>query len=61
MHLAATYAGLGQEDEAREHAAEVLKIDPNFSLSYYQKMWPYKNPAHLKSRIDLLQKAGFPE
>jgi adenylate cyclase len=60
-HLAAAYAGLGQEDEARAHAAEVLKIDPNFSLNHHKKMLPYKNPAHSKSLITLYRKAGLPE
>jgi adenylate cyclase len=61
LQLALAYAGLGQEDEAKAHSTEALKVNPNFSFSYYQKILPYKNPAHLKSRIDLFQKAGFPE
>jgi TolB-like protein/class 3 adenylate cyclase/Tfp pilus assembly protein PilF len=59
-HLAAAYAGLGQEDEATAHAAEVLKINPNFSLSHLQKGSPF-NPIQLKSRFALYRKAGLPE
>jgi adenylate cyclase len=40
LSLASAYIGLGKEEEARAHAEEVLKINPNFSLSYYQKAWP---------------------
>ena len=59
--LASAYVGLGKNDEARAHAEEVLKINPNFSSSYFLKILPYKNPAHLKSRIALYRKAGLPE
>ena len=31
--LARTYAMLGQEDKARHHVAEVLKVDPKYSLN----------------------------
>jgi Tfp pilus assembly protein PilF len=61
LELVPAYIGLGQEKEARAHAEEVLKINPNFSLSQYQKAWPYKNPAHLKRLIALYRKAGLPE
>ena len=35
--LAATYSMMGREKEARAEAAEVLRINPKFSLDYYGK------------------------
>jgi len=61
MGLAATYVGLGRIDEARVHAAQLLKIDPSFSLDKARKMISFKDPAHLESALDALRQAGLPE
>jgi len=37
LHLAGSYSSLGREEEARAEAAEVLRIDPKFSLDYFAK------------------------
>lgn len=58
--LAEAYIGLGQEDKARAHAEEVLKINPNYSLADQRKrIHFYKDPAHLERLIDALRKAGL--
>jgi len=61
--LAATYAMLGQEDKARHHVAEVLKIDPKFSLKRVAKRIRkfYKNEADADLWINAYRKAGLPE
>ena len=59
--LAATYIGLGRVEEARTHAAEVLRINPNFSLDEARKMSSFKDPVHLERVLDALRKAGLPE
>jgi len=54
---------LGQEEEARYHATEVLKLDPKFSLRRYAKLirnW-YKNQADADRWINAFRKAGLPE
>ena len=61
MGLAATYVGLGRIDEARVHAAQLLKIDPSFSLDKARKMISFKDPAHLESALDALRQAGLPD
>ncbi|MBC8176252.1 MAG: tetratricopeptide repeat protein [Deltaproteobacteria bacterium] len=63
MDLAATYAMLGQEDKARYHVAEVLKIDPKASIKRRAKIFRslYKNQADVDRRINALRKAGLPE
>jgi adenylate cyclase len=57
--LAEAYIGLSQDQKARAHAEEVLKINPNFSLANYRKSMFYKDPAHLERHIDALRKAGL--
>jgi len=60
MSLAEAYAGLGEDDKARAHVEEVLKINPNFSLDGERKrMYFYRDPAHLERHIEALRKAGL--
>jgi hypothetical protein len=49
----------GREEEARETAAGVLRINPNFSCEYFAKKLPYKNKADLDLYIGALRKAGL--
>jgi adenylate cyclase len=57
--LAATYSMAGREEEARAQSAEVLRIDPKFSVEYFAKTIPYKNQADIELAIDALRKAGL--
>ena len=57
--LAATYAELGREKEARAEAAEVLRINPNFKLELLRRRLPYKSEAYVDRVITALQKAGL--
>ena len=60
MNLAKAYIGLGQDQKARAHAEELLKINPNFSLANERKrLYYYRDPAHLELHIDALRKAGL--
>ena len=59
--LAAAYIMLGREEEARNEAAEVLRLDPKFSVEAYRKRSLYKNPEDVKRFYDALLKAGLPE
>ena len=52
---------LRSEEDAKAEAAEVLRIDPKFSLESYRKGRLYKNPEDLDRVIDALRKAGLPE
>ena len=60
-YLAAAYAYLGQDGEARTEAAAVLRLRPNFSIRAYSKQEPYKNPADLAHLLQGFVKAGLPE
>jgi len=61
LGLAATYIGLGQVEEARAHVAELLKIEPGFSLDNARKMISYKDPVQVDRALDILRQAGLPE
>jgi hypothetical protein len=59
LTLAAVYSELGKEAEARAEAAEVLRINPNFSLEVHRQRVPIKDPAMLERHIAALRKAGL--
>jgi tetratricopeptide (TPR) repeat protein len=59
LTLAAVYSELGKEAEARAEAAEVLRINPRFSLEVHQQREPIKDPAVLERHLAALRKAGL--
>jgi len=56
---AITYIELGREEEARAEAAEVLRLNPNFSVDVWKQRTPVKDPAVLEQWIAALRKAGL--
>jgi adenylate cyclase len=60
-YLAASYIMLGREEEARAEVAEVLKLNPKFSVEARRKKSLYKNPEDVKHAYDAMLKAGLPE
>jgi adenylate cyclase len=61
LWLASAYAQLGQLEEARKEAAEVLRTNPGFTIEGYKRFIPYKNPKDVEHRLDGMRKAGLPE
>jgi tetratricopeptide (TPR) repeat protein len=60
LQLAATYMLSGNEKEARKEAAEVLRINPSFSLNRFAETTPMKKQADLLERwIEPLRRAGL--
>jgi len=59
LTLAAVYRELGKEAEARAEAAEVLRLNPQFSLEVHKERAPIKDPATLERHIAALRKAGL--
>jgi adenylate cyclase len=59
LTLAAVYSELGKEAEARAEAAEVLQINPQFSLEVHKQREPIKAPALLERHLEALRKAGL--
>jgi adenylate cyclase len=58
-NLTATYSLSGRGEEARAEAAEILRIDPKFSLEHFATARPHKNPDNTERFIDALRKAGL--
>jgi adenylate cyclase len=61
LWLASAYAQLGQLEEARKEAAEVLRINPGFTIEGYKRILVYKDPKDVEHRLDGMRKAGLPE
>ena len=59
LHLAAIYSELGRETDAQAAAAEVLRINPKFSLEVHKQRAPIKDSATLERQIAALRKAGL--
>jgi len=57
--LAAVYSASGREEKARAAAAEVLRIEPKFSLERFAEESMYKNQADTERMIDSLRRAGL--
>jgi adenylate cyclase len=57
--LAAVYSELDQAVEARAEAAEVLRLNPNFSLEIHRQRVPIKDSAALERHLAALRKAGL--
>jgi adenylate cyclase len=58
--MAAVYGSCGREKEARKEAAEVLRINPKFTVESFMMKIPYKNPADRDRTAQGLRKAGLP-
>jgi adenylate cyclase len=59
--LAAAHAQLGQLAEARAEAAEVLRINPGFTIEGIKRLLVFKDPKDVEQVIDGMRKAGLPE
>jgi len=50
---------LGKEAEARAEAAEVLRLNPKFSLEVHKERAPIKDPAVLERHLAALRQTGL--
>ena len=57
--LAMAYMALGREEEARNAAQEVLRIDPKFSAKRLARRMPTKDPTVSTKALELMNKAGL--
>jgi len=58
-HLAATYSMMGRDKEARAEVAEVIRINPKFSVDSWAKNLPFKDRSEIDKIINALRKAGL--
>jgi adenylate cyclase len=59
LGLCATYSMMGLEREAQAEAAEVLRINPKFSLDYYAKVLICKDQSFVDNTVNSWRKAGL--
>jgi tetratricopeptide (TPR) repeat protein len=60
MRLVEAYICLGQDDKARAHAAEVLKINPKSALADERRHFEaYRDPSHSERHLNAFRKAGL--
>jgi adenylate cyclase len=59
IYLAACYTMMGQEKEANAEAAEVLRINPKYSVDSFAKRLSYKDQSQKDKLINALHKAGL--
>jgi len=59
LFMAAAYSLAGREDKARIEAAEVLRINPKFSLEKFAQSVTYKNQEDKERLIGALRQAGL--
>lgn len=59
MNLACAYSELGQEEEARTEAAELLRLSPHFSPEVFRQRAPFKDPATEERYFNCLRQAGL--
>ncbi len=59
--LTACYAAMGRLEDARAQAAQVLRLDPKFSVARYAQVLTYRLPQHAQHSLDALCEAGLPE
>jgi adenylate cyclase len=59
IYLIEAYSLAGRQEEARIEAAEILRLNPKYSLVRKGKSSPFKNQADLELIINALRKAGL--
>ena len=61
LRLSSAYAQSGQLEEARGEAAEVLRINPRYTIERGKRLAIYRNPEDVEHFLVGLRKAGLPE
>lgn len=57
--FAASYALLGHKDDAQQHAQEVMRVHPNFTIDHWKKVPPLKYKEDLDLYVEGLREAGL--
>lgn len=57
--LTATYNTSGREEEARQQAEELIRLDPTFSVEQYAETVPIKDTVIVERLVADLRKAGL--
>jgi adenylate cyclase len=57
--LVTIYSLMGREEEARAEAAEIRRINPNYSVDHYVKTVNYKDQSENDKIVNAMRKAGM--
>ena len=60
-HLAVCYMRLGREADARNEVAEIIKLEPAYSLQRLSFRLPFKHQEDRERYLDDLRRAGVPD
>lgn len=61
LSLTVAYQLTGEEDKAREHAAALIRVNPNFSVSMLEKRIIQEDKEGRERSFEAMRKAGLPE
>jgi len=61
QQLAMTYAQMGRKEDARAEAAEVLRVEPGYTIERVSRANRFKDPRDADHFFGGLRKAGLPE
>ena len=59
--LVVCYGHLDRIEEGREAFAELMRINPDFSIERRRRVLPFKNPADFEHRVEGMRKVGLTE
>lgn len=59
VFLSFSHSELGREEEARAAVRDVLRLQPDAALDFWQLKVPYQDPAIVARQLDLMQRAGL--
>jgi adenylate cyclase len=60
-YLAGCYAEMGQTQKSADHAMQVLKLKPDFTLNKFARIFPYRDIDVSDAFFSGMRKAGLPE
>ena len=52
---------MGRDEDARAQGAEVLRINPRFTLAKYAESLTYRDQGQSERTLEALRRAGLPE
>ena len=61
LYMAASHAMLGNAERARHHAAETLRLKPDFTIARAIERQPLRRDSDRAHMLEAFRKAGLPE
>ena len=59
--VAAIFASLGMDDDARQVIDQIQRVSPGFTRGFVEQHLPYRIEADRKYFLEMLEKVGLPE